>query len=146
MRWAEVLAEELLHVFGELVFAAACGLVREVTATLTTAGVTRAARVSIAWSSESNALTLLSSSGRSGERGCGRSCRARVSLIHMSPESRPQPGQALGPAGGASVVVLRLVLIQVFMVVSPCLSPFDLATNNLVFQRQICLLRFRPFL
>ena len=37
-------------------------LVCEVTVTLTIAGVTRAARVSMAWSSESKAPTLLSSS------------------------------------------------------------------------------------
>ena len=36
---------------------------RDVTVTFTIAGVTRAARVSIAWSSESSAPTLLSSSG-----------------------------------------------------------------------------------
>ena len=56
-------AEELAHVVGNFGLPFTSTLVFEVTATLTMAGVTRAARVSMALSSASSALTLLSSSG-----------------------------------------------------------------------------------
>ena len=53
----------VLHAFRRVVFAMLAAFARDVTVTFTMAGVTRAARVSMAWSSESSAPTLLSSSG-----------------------------------------------------------------------------------
>jgi hypothetical protein len=59
----------------------------EVTVTLTIAGVTRAATVSMAWSSASNALTLLSSSAAAAGAGVGADALAGFANSYVANET-----------------------------------------------------------
>ena len=102
-------------------------LPREVTVTFTMAGVTRAARVSMAWSSESSAPTLLSSSGGGGRRSHGcRLGRHRLHEIvgHERAHHRDRQNRARSDGGPAC---FSSFAIQLFISSSPVLT-----TNYLV--------------
>ena len=86
-------SKKLLHVRHAFLHRLCCALPFDTTVTFTTAGVTRAASVSIARSSVSSAATLLSSSGAAAGAGAAARRLRKVERRHATrlPQRQAEP-------------------------------------------------------
>src|ERR1700723_2098549 len=95
-----------------------CSLVFDTTVTFTTAGVTRAASVSMAWSSVSNAPTLLSSSAAAAGAGTGAAA-AVADFTKLSVATDPTTAIANAPTNRRRVIVVLQLTSHFFIFFSP---------------------------
>ena len=93
-----------------------CSLLFDTTVTFTTAGVTRAASVSMAWSSVSNAPTLLSSSAAAAGAGAAA---AVADFVRFNVAKVPTTATANAPANRRRVIADLQLISHFFIFVSP---------------------------